>query len=41
VRTIEGGRHPLERFGASLAGCNDAAQTQFYSENFARLFGIA
>jgi predicted TIM-barrel fold metal-dependent hydrolase len=37
----EGGRHPLERFSASLASCNAAAQTHFYSENFARLFGIA
>jgi len=37
----EGGRHPLERFGSSLASCSASAQTHFYSENFARLFGIA
>jgi predicted TIM-barrel fold metal-dependent hydrolase len=37
----EGGRAPLERFSASLAGCDEAAQSHFYSENFARLFGIA
>jgi hypothetical protein len=37
----EAGRHPPERLGAALAGCNDAAQSHFYSENFARLFGIA
>jgi predicted TIM-barrel fold metal-dependent hydrolase len=36
----EGGRAPLERFGASLAGCDAAAQSRFYSENFARMFGI-
>ena len=37
----EGGRQPIERFGASLAGCDAAAQSHFYSENFARMFGIA
>ncbi|MGH8235902.1 MAG: hypothetical protein ACREXP_02635 [Steroidobacteraceae bacterium] len=37
----EGGRQPLERFSASLAACDEAAQSRFYSENFARLFGIA
>jgi hypothetical protein len=37
----EGGRQPLERFSASLAGCDEAAQSRFYSENFARMFGIA
>jgi predicted TIM-barrel fold metal-dependent hydrolase len=37
----EGGRQPLERFSASLAGCDEAAQSHFYSENFARMFGIA
>jgi hypothetical protein len=29
------------RFSAALAGCSDAAQSHFYSETFARLFGIA
>jgi hypothetical protein len=37
----EGGRQPLERFGASLAGCDAAAQSRFYSENFARMFSLA
>jgi predicted TIM-barrel fold metal-dependent hydrolase len=37
----EGGRQPLERFSASLAGCDEAAQSRFYSENFASMFGIA
>ena len=37
----EGGRQPLERFGTSLAGCDAAAQSRFYSENFARMFGLA
>lgn len=35
---VEGGRHPLERFSAALAGCDEAAHTRFYSQNFARLF---
>ena len=37
----EGGRHPLERFQATLTGFDEAAQARFYSGNFARLFGIA
>ena len=37
----KGGRHPLERFQATLAGFDEAAQAHFYSGNFARLFGIA
>jgi hypothetical protein len=37
----EGGRHPLERFQATLSGFDEAAQARFYSGNFARLFGIA
>jgi len=35
----EGGRQPLARFAASLAGIDEAAQEQFYCSNFARLFG--
>jgi predicted TIM-barrel fold metal-dependent hydrolase len=34
----EGGRQPLGRFEASLAGADEMAKTQFYSGNFARLF---
>jgi predicted TIM-barrel fold metal-dependent hydrolase len=35
---VEGGRHPLGRFSASLAQTPEAAHAHFYSENFARLF---
>jgi predicted TIM-barrel fold metal-dependent hydrolase len=35
---VEGGRHPLGRFQASMEGCAESAQAQFYSENFAGLF---
>jgi predicted TIM-barrel fold metal-dependent hydrolase len=35
---VEGGRNPLGRFGATLNGCDEAAQTRFYSDNFAGLF---
>jgi predicted TIM-barrel fold metal-dependent hydrolase len=35
---VEGGRHPLGRFGASLEACAEPALNQFYSENFAGLF---
>ena len=34
----EGGRQPLARFRASLAGIDEVAQERFYSGNFARLF---
>lgn len=37
----EGGRHPLERFEATLDGLDAAAQSQFFSGNFARLFALA
>jgi predicted TIM-barrel fold metal-dependent hydrolase len=37
----EGGRQPLGRFEASLAGHDEAAKTHFYSGNFARLFEAA
>jgi predicted TIM-barrel fold metal-dependent hydrolase len=36
---VEGGRHPLGRFSASLGEAPEQAQAHFYSENFARLFG--
>ncbi|HKU43517.1 MAG TPA: amidohydrolase family protein [Polyangiales bacterium] len=35
---VEGGRHPLGRFGASLAQTPETELSDFYSENFARLF---
>jgi hypothetical protein len=34
----EGGRHPLGRFSASLAGHGEATLERFYSTNFASLF---
>lgn len=37
----EGGRQPLARFEASLAGHDDSAKEHFYSRNFARLFETA
>jgi uncharacterized protein len=38
---VEGGRNPLGRFEASLAGCDEASRERFYNENFARLFSLA
>jgi len=35
---VEGGRQPLARFEASLAGLDEQTKDRFYSENFARLF---
>jgi predicted TIM-barrel fold metal-dependent hydrolase len=37
---VEGGRNPIGRFSASLAGCDEASLTRFYSDNFARLFSL-
>jgi predicted TIM-barrel fold metal-dependent hydrolase len=37
----EGGRAPLARFEASLAGHEESAKAHFYAENFARLFASA
>jgi hypothetical protein len=34
------GRHPLERFQATLSGFDAAAQSQFFSGNFAPLFAM-
>jgi predicted TIM-barrel fold metal-dependent hydrolase len=36
---VEGGRHPLRRFGESLAGCTDDEQERFYATNMADLMG--
>jgi uncharacterized protein len=36
----EGGRHPLERFQATLNDFDATAQSQFFAGNFARLFAI-
>ena len=35
---IEGGRAPIARFEAGLAGAEDSAKDAFYADNFARLF---
>jgi predicted TIM-barrel fold metal-dependent hydrolase len=37
---IEGGRHPLGRFEATLANADDATKERFYAANFAELFGL-
>ncbi|MEQ9144420.1 MAG: amidohydrolase family protein [Parvibaculaceae bacterium] len=36
---VEGGRHPLKRFDASLEGCTDAQVERFYVDNFIDLMG--
>jgi predicted TIM-barrel fold metal-dependent hydrolase len=36
---VEGGRRPIERFEASLAGVTEDARRKFYSENFVYLLG--
>ncbi len=36
---VEGGRNPLGRFEASLAGVSDQAKQRFYCDNFADLMG--
>lgn len=36
---VEGGRNPMKRFEASLAGCTDAEKEAFYAGNFADLLG--
>ena len=38
---VEGGRRPLERFEASLAGTGDVAKHRFYEDNFVDLMGAA
>jgi predicted TIM-barrel fold metal-dependent hydrolase len=37
----EGGKDPLARFEASMAGTSDAAKERFYSANFADMLGMA
>jgi uncharacterized protein len=37
---VEGGRNPLKRFEASLAGRSEAERHAFYSGNFAELMGV-
>jgi uncharacterized protein len=36
---VEGGRNPVKRFDASLAGCSEEARDAFYTGNFADLLG--
>jgi len=36
---VEGGRNPVKRFDASLAGCDDATRDAFFAGNFADLMG--
>lgn len=36
---VEGGRRPIERFEASLAGASEAAKDRFYCDNFLDLMG--
>jgi uncharacterized protein len=36
---VEGGRNPVKRFDASLAGCDDETTSAFYAGNFADLIG--
>jgi predicted TIM-barrel fold metal-dependent hydrolase len=38
---VEGGRNPLKRFEASLAGRSEAEKHAFYAGNFADLMGLA
>jgi predicted TIM-barrel fold metal-dependent hydrolase len=35
---VEGGRHPLGRFEASMACCDEPSRERFYAGNFAQLF---
>ena len=36
---VEGGRHPLKRFGASMANLSDLETRRFYRDNFVDLMG--
>jgi predicted TIM-barrel fold metal-dependent hydrolase len=38
---VEGGRNPIKRFEASMAGCGEAAKQRFYCDNFRDLMGPA
>ena len=37
---VEGGRHPLKRFEASLAGRSEAEREAFYAGNFSKMMGL-
>src|SRR3954471_20881196 len=36
---VEGGRNPVKRFDASLAGCDEQTRAAFYASNFSDLMG--
>jgi hypothetical protein len=36
---VEGGRNPIARFEASLAGTSERAKQRFYCDNFVDLMG--
>ncbi|MGH7785687.1 MAG: amidohydrolase family protein [Candidatus Binatia bacterium] len=38
---VEGGRHPIRRFEASLGDCGDVVRQRFYCDNFVDLMGPA
>jgi predicted TIM-barrel fold metal-dependent hydrolase len=38
---VEGGRHPLKRFEASLGSRSEAERQAFYASNFADMMGMA
>jgi predicted TIM-barrel fold metal-dependent hydrolase len=38
---VEGGRHPLGRFNATLGEIDESARERFYSGNFAKVFSLA
>jgi predicted TIM-barrel fold metal-dependent hydrolase len=38
---VEGGRNPLRRFEASMAGLSESARERFYCSNFVELMGSA
>ena len=38
---VEGGRNPLRRFEASLAGVSERAKQRFYCDNFVDLMGTS
>ena len=38
---VEGGRHPIRRFEASLGDCTERVRQRFYCDNFVDLMGSA
>ena len=38
---VEGGRDPIGRFEGTLTGLDATVRDRFYSENFARVFGVS